>query len=98
MLALAYTNVPSIPTANPWLLDLGENPHQTIDSLNIDQHIPYHGNDNVTVSNDDSLSILKHSYSKLHMHDHSFNVSNILHTPHVSNNLLSVYCLSLIMI
>lgn len=84
--------MPPIPTATPWLLDSVVTHHHLNDNAsNINQRVSYYGNDNMTLCNSASLSILNHSHNKLYVHNHSFNLSNILYTLHVFNNLLSVH-------
>lgn len=72
--------MPPTPIVTPWLLDLGVTYHLIGDASNIDKYIPYHVNDDVTLGNSDSLSILNHDYNKLYVYDYSFNLSNTFHT------------------
>lgn len=74
-------------------MDYGATHHLTSDASSIDQLVPYNGPDKVTVDKGSSLSILNHSHNTFTVNSHNLHLSNILHTPNVSNNLLFVHCL-----
>lgn len=51
----------------------------------------YTSYDKIIVDNGSFLSILYHDYSNLNVHYHTLHLSNVLYTPHVSSNLLSIH-------
>jgi len=75
----------------PWYLDSGANNHITSELQNLTLHQqPYHGNDKVTVGNGGGLHITNTGSSMLATPESQFLLTNILHCPSASSNLLSI--------
>ncbi|KAJ0045806.1 hypothetical protein Pint_06093 [Pistacia integerrima] len=87
---VAHTHIVQEPE-QPWYLDSGANNHITseLENLTLNQQ-PYHGNDTVTVGNGGGLTITTTGSSFLSNSNTRFFLSDILHCPNASSNLLSI--------
>ena len=81
------------PTSNEqtWYTDSGASTHITPNLANLSIHNDYDGKDQVTVGNGAGLKISHIGSSQVHNNSSNFHLSNILHCPSVSTNLLSVH-------
>ena len=78
--------------SNPsWLIDSGAISHITNDIANISAPSLYTGEDKVYIGDGKGLSISHVGHSSLNTHHSSFKLSNVLHVPHMTHNLLSAY-------
>lgn len=75
-----------------WFMDSGATHHMTPDITHLQQSSPYYGSEQVVVGNGKSIPVLNigsssissvSSQSPIHLH-------SVLHTPHLSYNLISV--------
>lgn len=73
-----------------WFTDSGVLNHITSDLANLSIHNEYHGFDQVAVGNGSCLMISNIGSTALKHNSSNFHLSNILHCPDVSANLLSV--------
>jgi hypothetical protein len=73
-----------------WFLDSGATTHVTPDINNQTYTQCYTGNDTVHIGNGAGLSILHTSYATLFTNHHVLQLSNVLHVPLITKNLLSV--------
>jgi hypothetical protein len=80
-------------TVDPaWYPDTGANNHITADYGNLNLHAEdYTGQDQVRIGNGQGLHIHHIGSSILCSSNKNFFLNNILHVPHISQNLLSVY-------
>ena len=78
--------------SNPsWLIDSGATSHITNDIANILTPSPYTGEDKVYIGDGKGLSISHVGHSSLNTPHGSFKLSNVLHVPHMTHNLLYDY-------
>ena len=84
-------NAASMSSVNSshWLMDTGATDHLTSDLERLHTHERYGGKDHVQVANGTGLSISHIGHSNLA--GSSLRLNNILHVPHIRQNLLSVY-------
>lgn len=82
----ASTSSTDVP---PWFMDSGATDHLTSDLSRLNMHERYAGKDQVHVANGQGLSISHIGHSSLA--GSSLKLKNILHVPHISKDLLSVY-------
>jgi histone deacetylase 1/2 len=73
----------------PWMMDTGATDHLTNDLQRLHMQERYGGTDQVQVANGAGLSIAHIGHSSLA--GSQLKLNNILHVPHISQNLLSVY-------
>lgn len=78
-------------TDQPWYTDSGASHHITSDLANLSVHSEYEGGDTILFGNGQGLSIAHTGSSQLHTPSHNFHLTNILHCPTASTNLLSVH-------
>jgi histone deacetylase 1/2 len=78
-----------------WYTDSGANVHITSNDQHLTQKLPYHQGETVTVGNGAGLVIKSTGSTSLQINKTNFHLSNILHCPHASSNLLSInkFCL-----
>lgn len=78
------------PGMSDWISDSGATHHITrdLDHLHLSQ--PYTGSDQLIVGDGSGLPISNTGKSVLHTHTHSLQLSNVLHVPNISQNLLSI--------
>ena len=75
-----------------WYPDTGANNHLTSDLSNLNLNVEnYNGQDQVHISNGQGLHIHHIGSSILCSSSHDFFLKNILHVPHISQNLLSIH-------
>jgi hypothetical protein len=75
-----------------WYPDTGANNHMTADFSNLNLNADYYtGQDQVRIGNGQGLHIHHIGSSILYSSTKDFFLKNILHVPHISQNLLSVY-------
>jgi gag-polypeptide of LTR copia-type len=88
----AYVAQPqsSIASSSEWVLDSGATNHVTHDLNNLSAFFNYDGNDSLQIDNGATLPILHIGSSTLSFSSHSISLTNILHVPNFSKNLLSV--------
>jgi hypothetical protein len=80
------------PVFSPtWFLDTGANQHVTPDLATMTGFAPYLGNDHLHVGDGKDLSIYHIGDTMLHSSKRTFTLSNVLHVPHITKPLLSVY-------
>ena len=87
--AASTSTAPSSTDTPPWLMDSGATDHLTSHLERLQFHDRYGGKDQVHVANGAGLSISHIGHSSLA--GSSLQLKNILHVPHISKNLLSVY-------
>ena len=75
---------------NAWYPDSGATHHLTADMANLSTFSEYHGQDQVHVGNGNTLTIKHIGSSLLRTPHNSFQLTNMLHVPHITKNLLSV--------
>jgi hypothetical protein len=85
---VAHTN--SEYEDQPWLADSGANAHITSELDNLQIQKPFQSTDMVAVGNGTGLAIEHTGSTLLHSPNSSFKLTNILHCPQVSTNLLSI--------
>jgi hypothetical protein len=73
-----------------WFLDSGATTHVTLDINNLTYTQCYTGNDTVHIGNGTYLSILHTGSATLLTNYHALQLSNVLHVPLITKNLLSV--------
>lgn len=73
-----------------WYTDIGATDHITSDINNLTLRSDYHGSEKVSVGNGASLSISHIGSGSISTHTAHFHLSNMLHVPHMSTNLISV--------
>jgi hypothetical protein len=74
-----------------WYSDTGASHHLTSDLSNLNMGADeYTGTEQIRVGNGNSLPIKHIGTSNLFTPNHSFRLNNVLHVPHISQNLLSV--------
>jgi hypothetical protein len=74
-----------------WYADTGTTNHITSDLDRLAVRERYHGGEQVHVGNGAGLQILHIGHSSINTVDHSLALRNILHTPKISKDLLSVH-------
>lgn len=87
----SYMMSPEVFTNPSWFVDLGATNHCTPDLENLQFKTGYNGKEQVHVGNGAGLSI--NSIGKTHFNPnaHAFFLNDILHTPLITKNLLSVF-------
>jgi hypothetical protein len=76
---------------NDWFLDTGASGHMTSDTCNFTHYCPsVHDNFCIIIGNGSTLSVLGCGSTTIHNSNHSFHLSNVLHTPNLIKNLISV--------
>ncbi|PRQ43209.1 putative RNA-directed DNA polymerase [Rosa chinensis] len=84
-------NFSAAPIANStWLADSGASQHVTPDLSHLSEVTPYTGNAKLTVGNGNNLQIAHIGSSLMHTPSASFKLTNVLHVPEITHNLLSV--------
>jgi hypothetical protein len=73
-----------------WFLDSGATTHVTPDINNLTYAQRYTGTDSVHIGNGTGLSILHTNSTTLYTNHHALQLSNVLHVPLITKNLLSV--------
>ncbi|GJX29430.1 putative RNA-directed DNA polymerase, partial [Tanacetum coccineum] len=76
--------------SSSWLPDTGSNSHVAQDISHFDNHEPYYGEDALHVGNGKGLPILHIGSTRFYSPSKTFSLSNILHVPQITQNLLSV--------
>lgn len=76
---------------SPLFSEFGTTHYLTSDAANIDQHVHYNETYRITIGNGYLLAILNHGHYSLIINFHKSHVSNILHAPHVSKNIVYVH-------
>ncbi|GJU99551.1 hypothetical protein Tco_1328822 [Tanacetum coccineum] len=77
-------------SSSSWLPDTGSNSHVAQDISHFDNHEPYYGEDALHVGNGKGLPILHIGSTRFYSPSKTFSLSNILHVPQITQNLLSV--------
>jgi hypothetical protein len=85
---VAYTN--SAYEEQQWLADNGVNAHTTNQLENLQIQQPFQQKDEVAVGNGTGIQIENTGSTLFHSPHSSFKMSNILHSPQASTNLLSI--------
>ncbi|PKU69447.1 Retrovirus-related Pol polyprotein from transposon TNT 1-94 [Dendrobium catenatum] len=87
--------VASTDQSNPdWYLDSGASSHLTNSIENLNQPQPYSGSDSITIGDGRNISIANSGSGILPTPHSKLKLSQILHIPQISHNLLSVYALT----
>ncbi|KAL5725644.1 hypothetical protein ACHQM5_008767 [Ranunculus cassubicifolius] len=83
----------SVPSSShsPWVLDTGATNHVTADASQFTDYSPYTGSDKLCVGNGDSIPIQNTGSSYLYTPHKKFLLTDILHAPNITHNLLSVH-------
>ncbi|PKU77483.1 Retrovirus-related Pol polyprotein from transposon TNT 1-94 [Dendrobium catenatum] len=89
----AYVATDSHQNAD-WFLDSGATEHLTANPTQLQNIQPYNGNSQVQVGNGQQLSIAHTGQGLLPTPSRKLQLSNILHVPHLSHNLLSIHKLT----
>jgi transposase InsO family protein len=74
-----------------WITDTGATDHLTSNLNNLKVQAPYNGSDQVAVGNGQSIPINNIGTGQLCTRFHNFRLHNLLHSPKISSNLLSVH-------
>lgn len=77
-------------SSNAWFSDTGANAHVTPDLASMDDSRTYQGNDNLHVGDGKGFPILHIGSSRIFSPHKTFKLSEILHVPHITKQLLSV--------
>ena len=85
------SNLQHTQGSETWLTDTGATDHITSTASSLTTPTPYHGSEQVTVGNDQSLPIQSIGNTHLHTQYHKFQLKNVLHIPRIASNLLSVH-------
>lgn len=72
------------------MLDSGAFHHLINDKENLYNVLAYSGNDNVTISNDSSLSIQHFGKASINLYSCALTLSHVPRKPSVSHNLISI--------
>ncbi|PKU64810.1 Retrovirus-related Pol polyprotein from transposon TNT 1-94 [Dendrobium catenatum] len=75
---------------NEWFLDSGASSHMTKSLDNLSIATPYNGSDSITIGDGSSVSIANQGNGLLPTPSRKINLSNILHSPFLNYNLLSI--------
>lgn len=78
------------PIDQTWYSAIGATDHITSDINNLSFRTNYHESDKVSIGNGASLHISHVGSSSISTPSARFHLSNLLHVPHISANLLSV--------
>uniref|UniRef100_A0A2N9F8N5 Integrase catalytic domain-containing protein n=1 Tax=Fagus sylvatica TaxID=28930 RepID=A0A2N9F8N5_FAGSY len=90
--AMASTsNSSQIQAGETWLTDTGATDHLTSNLDNLTGHTPYQGHDQVAVGNGQAIPIKNVGTGQLSTQICNFQLHNLLHSPKISSNLLSVH-------
>lgn len=81
----------SASPSTPWFFDSGATSHVTHDQHQIQMSNGGTGPTSVTVGNGQSIPVAHSGKGILSTPSHNFTLSNILHVPYISHNLLSVH-------
>ncbi|KAM2308323.1 hypothetical protein EV2_031220 [Malus domestica] len=76
-------------TPPTWLLDSGASSHMTYSSTNLQNPEPYTGPEQVYIGDGKGLPILNSGSSTLNTGSHCFDLNNVLHVPHLKQDLIS---------
>ena len=79
-------NATTTPT---WLLDSGASSHMTNSYTNLQNPEPYTGSEQVYIGDGKGLPILNSGLSTLNTASHCFDLKNVLHVPHLKQDLIS---------
>ncbi|KAF5458503.1 hypothetical protein F2P56_022526 [Juglans regia] len=81
----------NFPPSNTWFLDTAATNHFTsnFSNLNLDSN-SYQGSDQVSISDGSTLPIHNIGYGQIHSSSHKFLLSQLLHVPSITRNLLSI--------
>lgn len=79
------------PSPQSWLFDSGATSHVTHDISNLSSQQSYTGTQGLSVGNGATIPITHSGTGLLPTPYASFSLNNLLHAPHISHNLLSVY-------
>lgn len=79
------------PASHPWYFDSGATNHITNNLQNIEQPQPVHNSPGIMVGNGTNLQVSHTGKGLLPTPVTTFQLSHILHTPHITHNLLFVY-------
>lgn len=74
-----------------WILYIGAIHHITHDYSNLSNPNPYPGTDGVIVGNGVSIPIFNFGRANLTFFDNTLSLNNVLHTPQVNTNLVSIH-------
>jgi hypothetical protein len=92
LVAMASTsNASQTQTSETWLTDTGATDHLTSNLGNLTGQTPYKGYDQVAVDNGQSIPINNVGTGRLSTQFYKFRLHNLLHSPKISSNLLSVH-------
>jgi len=82
----------SLTSSADWFLDTDAIQHVTPDLANLTEFESYIGNDYLLVGDGKGLPISNIGHTKIYAPHRTFNLSNVLHVPHIKKPLLSVCC------
>ena len=88
----AYIVAPDLESNSLWFVDNGVTHHMTTDSNNLDVSNHYSSTGNVVVGNGQTLDIssVGHTSFPSHKPFKSLHLTNVLHVPQITKNLISV--------
>ncbi|RVW82298.1 Retrovirus-related Pol polyprotein from transposon RE1 [Vitis vinifera] len=88
----AYIVAPNLDSNTSWFVDSGATHHMTIDSNTLDVSDHYSGTGNVVVGNGQTLDIFSvgHTSFPSRKSSKSLHLTNVLHVPQITKNLISV--------
>jgi hypothetical protein len=90
--AMASTsNASQTQAGETWLTDTGATDHLTSNLGNLIGQTPYKGHDQVAIGNGQSIPINNVGTGQLSTQFYNFRLHNLLHSPKISSNLLSVH-------
>ena len=87
----AYIVVVDFESNSSWFVDNSATQHMTIDSNNLDIYDHYFDTSNVVVGNGETLDIssVGHTSFPSHKSSKSLHLTNVLHVPQITKNLIS---------
>lgn len=86
----AYTASANTVSDQNWYMDSGATSHITNDPANIENVTSSYGKQNIEVGNGEKIHGDKVGFSTLHCKNLKLKMTDVLHTPHITKNLLSV--------
>ncbi|CAL9005508.1 unnamed protein product [Prunus brigantina] len=85
-----YVHPQSQSPSASWIMDTGATAHVTADNSHLQNSVPYSGSNSLQVGDGNCLPISHIGSSVITTPSADFSLRNILHVPHITQNLLSV--------
>ena len=90
MQAMVAHTIAPYPTGDTWIVDTGVSHHMTSNVNNLNQVTHFEGTDKIKIGNGQGLPIKHVGSAMLHTPSHSLKLTQVLHVPHLTEDLLSV--------